>query len=310
VSPAAAAFPALGTTAVVITTDPTALPEARQLLEREVERIDLACSRFRPDSELAIANAAAGREVAVSPLFAEALEVALAAARETDGLVDPTLGANLRAAGYDRTFALVRARGSWTLIPLPHPPKMWQEVCLDVSRRLVFVPPGVQLDLGATAKAFAADRAAHSIAESTGSGTLVSLGGDVAVCGHAPPGGWCVGIADDHRASVDADTPRVLITSGGLATSSTSARCWPTDRGQAHHILDPASGLPAEAPWRTVSVAASSCVAANVASTAAVVLGGRAQDWLTMRGLHARLASDNGEVVFVGGWPTGSEGEA
>ncbi len=168
------------------------------------------------------------------------------------------------------------------------------------------MPPGVELDLGATAKALAADRAARSIAESTGSGTLVSLGGDMAVAGSSPPGGWCVGIADDHRAAVDADMPRVLITSGGLATSSTSTRRWPTNRGQAHHILDPASGLPAEAPWRTVSVAAHSCVAANVASTAGVVLGSCARDWLTTRGLHARLGSADGEVVVVGEWPADS----
>ena len=309
-SPVSTSFPALGTTATVAVSEPSALPHARGMLELELERIDLACSRFRPDSELAIANAAAGREVAVSYLFAEALEVALDAARETDGLVDPTLGSHLCAAGYDRTFALVRARGSWKLTPRPRLSSLWQEVGLDVSRRLVVVPAGVELDLGATAKAFAADRAARTIAETTGSGTLVSLGGDVAVSGSAPPGGWCVGIADDHRAPVEADTPRVLITSGGLATSSTATRRWPTDRGQAHHILDPASGLPAEAPWRTVSVAASSCVAANVASTAGVVLGNRAREWLTVRGLHARLVSDDGTVDFVCGWPADVTEEA
>jgi thiamine biosynthesis lipoprotein len=303
VSPLSTSFPALGTTATVAVRESGALPDARAMLERELERIDLACSRFRPDSELAIANAAAGREVAVSHLFAEALEVALDAARETDGLVDPTLGMHLCAAGYNQTFALVRARGSWALTPRPRLSKVWQEVGLDASRRLVFVPAGVQLDLGATAKAFAADRAARAIAESIGSGTLVSLGGDVAVCGSSPPGGWCVGIADDHRAPIEAGTPRVLITSGGLATSSTSTRCWPTDRGKAHHILDPASGLPAKTPWRTVSVAAHSCVAANVASTAAVVLGSRARKWLTLRGLHARLVSDDGAIELVCGWP-------
>ena len=305
-----ATFPALGTTAVVVVTDAAALPAARGLLEHELERIDVACSRFRPDSELAIANAAAGREVAVSKLFAEALQVGLDAARDTDGLVDPTLGAQLRAVGYDRTYALVRVRDSWKFIPKPHSPDAWREVELDVARGLVRVPPGIELDLGATAKALAADRAAHAIAEETGGGTLVSLGGDLAVCGEPPPGGWCVRIADDHRLPPETPGPRVLIAGGGLATSSTAVRSWSTDRGQAHHLLDPASGLPASGPWRTVTVAAGSCVEANVASTAAIVLGHDAPDWLARRGLPARLAGNDGSLSYVAGWPADAEAEA
>ena len=172
------------------------------------------------------------------------------------------------------------------------------------------VPPGVELDLGATAKALAADRAAQAIAEETGSGTLVSLGGDLAVAASRPPGGWCVRIADDHRAPPDSAGRASLIASGGLATSSTSVRSWPTDRGPAHHLLDPASGLPADSPWRTVSVAASSCVEANVASTAAIILGHDAPDWLARRGLPARLVARDGTVSYVAGWPADTEAEA
>jgi FAD:protein FMN transferase len=164
VATASASFPSLGTTAVLVVADAAALSHTRSMLEHELEQIDLACSRFRPDSELSIANAAAGHEVAVSRLFAEALRVALAAAHETDGIVDPTLGAQLRAAGYDRTFALVRVRERWQFVPKPHSTDAWREVELDVERGLVRVPPGVELDLGATAKALAADRAAHAIA--------------------------------------------------------------------------------------------------------------------------------------------------
>jgi FAD:protein FMN transferase len=309
-NPASAVFPALGTTAVVVVADPTALPLARRLLEQELEEIDRACSRFRLDSELAIANAAAGREVAVSRLFAEALRVAIDAARDTDGLVDPTLGAQLRAAGYDRTFALVRARDGWQLTPGPRPTAAWREVRLDVARGLVQVPPGVELDLGATAKAFAADRAARAIAEAAGSGVLVSLGGDLAVCGEAPAGGWCVRVADDHRTAPDSAGPRVLVLGGGLATSSTAVRRWQTEHGPAHHVLDPASGLPADSPWRTVSVAAGSCVDANVASTAAIVLGHHAPAWLGRRGLPARLAGSDGSLSYVAGWPADTEAEA
>jgi thiamine biosynthesis lipoprotein len=315
VSTASASFSALGTTAVVVVAEAAALARARSLLEHELEQIDVACSRFRPDSELAIANAAGGREVAVSRLFAHALQVGLDAARDTGGLVDPTLGAQLRAAGYDRTFALVRVRDSWQIVPRSHPVDTWREVELDVERGLVRVPPGVELDLGATAKALAADRAAQAIAEETGTGTLVSLGGDLAVSGEPPLGGWCVRIADDHRTAPDSTLPgssgpRVLVATGGLATSSTTVRSWQTDRGPAHHLLDPASGLPADGPWRTVSVAANSCVEANVASTAAIILGHDASAWLALRGLPARLAGRDGSVSYVAGWPADTEAEA
>jgi len=300
----------LGTTASVAVTDTDALPRAQRLLEQEVGRIDRACSRFRQDSEIARANAAAGREVAVSQLFADALEVALRAAHDTDGIVDPTLGTHLRAAGYDRTFTLVAARGGWTFVPQAVREGAWRQVELDVERCLVRVPRGVELDLGATAKAFAADRAAQAIAAATGAGAIVSLGGDVAIAGPAPSGGWCVAIADDHRAPLDNSEPRVLIATGGLATSSTSVRSWPTSLGPAHHVLDPATGLPASTPWRTVTVAAGSCVDANVASTAAIVLGSSAPGWLDDLGLPARLAAGDGSVVSVCGWPADEEAAA
>ena len=70
-----------------------------------------------------------------------------------------------------------------------------------------------------------------------------------------------------------------------------------------HHILDPRTGLPAEPVWRTVSVAAGSCVDANAASTAAVIRGRRALGWLAQLGLPARLVDATGVVFTVAGWP-------
>jgi thiamine biosynthesis lipoprotein len=307
---ARASFPALGTTAVVAVTDAAALADARSLLARELAALDRACSRFRPDSELSRANARAGRAVEVGPLLAEAVAAALDAARLTGGLVDPTLGSELRRAGYDRPFELVRARAGWRLEPGARRRSPWREVELDRERGLLRVPRGSELDLGATAKAFAADRAAALIARRSGAGVLVSLGGDIAVAGDAPSGGWCVQIADDHAAPLDRAGHRVAIRSGGLATSSTTVRRWRTSRGEAHHLLDPATGAPAVTPWRTVSVAAVACLDANVASTAAVVLGSGAAAWLRARLLPARLVDRDGGVVRVGGWPAEPEAAA
>jgi thiamine biosynthesis lipoprotein len=161
----------------------------------------------------------------------------------------------------------------------------------------------VELDLGATAKALAADRAARSAADKTGAGILVSLGGDIAVAGPAPLGGWPVRIADDHRASLDGPGPVVSLESGGLATSSVTVRRWRVGEDELHHILDPSTGRPAASCWRTVSVAAASCVDANTASTASVLLGEAAPAWLAGRRLPARLVAVSGEIVCIGGWP-------
>jgi len=303
---------ALGTFATLLVADPAALDAARDLLAAELAAIDAACSRFRPDSELSRACATGGHPVPVSPLFAEALSAALTAAEQTGGDVDPTCGRALAGLGYDRDFALARQE-----VHAPRRPAVpaggWREVLLDAGRQEVTVPDGVLLDLGATAKALAADRAAAAIAAATGCGVLVNLGGDISVAGPPPEGGWLVGVADDATfetttASVKASQV-VVIRDGGLATSSVLGRAWQRGGAWLHHIIDPRTGLPARSCWRTVSVAAGSCVDANVASTAAIVRGEPAVAWLERQGLPARLVRHDGSVVTVANWPAPGSGE-
>lgn len=303
----AARFEALGTTAVVLVTEPAALDHARATLVAHVDVIDRACSRFRSDSELVAVNAAAAAgPVAVSDVLFEAVTVALGAAGETDGAVDPTMGSTMRELGYDRNFADIPNAGEPVRVTVRNRPG-WRGVRLDRSRRTIELPAGVELDLGATAKAFCADRAAAAIRDSSGAGVLVSLGGDIAVAGPAPVGGWPVLVTDDHAAATDAPGQTIALDEGGLATSSTVVRRWSRGSAVLHHLLDPSTGRPAEKVWRTASVAAESCVAANTASTAAIVLGVAAPAWLTERGLPARLVADDGTVTIVGGWPQVSD---
>jgi FAD:protein FMN transferase len=296
-------FPALGTTALVAVTDEAELGSAVEILRRELTRLDEACSRFRPDSELSAVNRRPGSDVRVGSLLFDAVQVAIDVAALTGGLVDPTVGRSVRLAGYDRTFAEVRLRDGSRVRATFAAVAGWQSVVLDRRRRTIRVPDGVELDLGATAKALGADLAAAAVAATTGAGTLVSLGGDIAVAGEPPAGGWPVRIADDHAAPLDGPGPVVSIASGGLASSGTHVRRWTTAGGELHHIVDPRTSRPAETPWRTVTVAAGSCVDANAASTAAVVLGESAPGWLSGRALPARLAASGGGVVTVGGWP-------
>ncbi len=296
-------FRSLGTTAVVATSRPGALAEARSILIPRLRAVDLACSRFREDSELVALNRSRGASLAVSALLWEAIAVALRVAQETDGLVDPTLGRPLRLVGYDRTYSRVQLRDGRLTRPAFQAGGGWRGIELEPTRRTVRLPAGVELDLGATAKALVADQVALAAANATGSGVLVGLGGDIAVAGTAPVDGWPIRIADDHRAPIESSGPTVAIVAGGLATSSTRARQWQTTDGILHHVLDPRTGRPASGPWTTVSVAATSCVDANAASTAALILGVDSPAWLERRQIAARLARGDGSVVRTGGWP-------
>jgi thiamine biosynthesis lipoprotein len=292
-TPASRTWPAWSTTVHVAVSDPAALDAACGTVRDDMARTARAADRFDPASELSTVNAARGQQVSVSPVFARLLRVALDAAEATAGLVDPTLGAQLRAAGYDRDIAEVR-RQPGPAGPVSPAGGGWQQVVLTGTS--VRLPRGALLDLGATAKTLTADLAADRAARRTGAAVLVSLGGDVAVSG----GRWRVQVGE-HPA--DDDGPYVALTTGGLATSTTLARTWTVDDRVAHHLIDPRTGEPAHGPWRTATVAAASALDANVASTAAVVLGADAEAWLAGHGLPSRLVAHDGTVRAVAGWP-------
>ncbi|HUK69382.1 MAG TPA: FAD:protein FMN transferase [Streptosporangiaceae bacterium] len=301
-------FAVFGTSAVLIVNPASALPAARALVDRELAAVDLACSRFRPDSEVAKLNASRGAEVQVSELLADAIWAALRAARLTGGDVDPTCGAALVSLGYDRDFALV-SKGV-RMIGAPVPAGGWQRIGFDRARAAVRLPEGVILDLGATAKAWAADRCGGLVSQQLGCGVLIGLGGDVAAAGPPPSGGWRVRVTDDHAAGPDAPGQTVAISSGGLATSSVTVRAWQRNGQQVHHIVRPATGRPAGSCWQTVSVAAATCLDANIASTAAIVRGEAAHAWLSALRLPARLVGRDGSVATTQGWPGPTSGAA
>jgi len=286
----------------LVVTDPDAMPAATALVDWLLGEIEDACSRFRSDSELMTLARDADGTAELSPLLAELMADAIDAARETDGAVDPTLGSVLAGLGYDRDIAEVQRRQ-------PQPPGRtpvvvvrraagWRSLSLE-GRRLQ-VPPGLQLDLGATAKAGAADRCARLVASCLETGVLVSLGGDIATAGPAPEGGWQVVVQDLPN---DAPQQITLAAGAGVATSSSAKRAWTQDGVRRHHLVDPATRLPAEGPWRSITVVAPTCLRANTATTAAMVKGDGALAWLRSTGLPARLVSSQGALVTLGGWP-------
>lgn len=298
-----ATFPALGSTASLALTEPGAARPALSALRDELQRIDLACSRFRDDSELVALNRRAGTgPVPVSPLLLDAIDAALRAARVTGGLVDPTVGTALELVGYDRDFAQIAPDGP-ELTYVARPVPGWEAVTVARHAGSVALRAGTRLDLGATAKALCADRAAARIAAETGVGVLVGLGGDIAVAGPVPDGGWSIKVGVDHAAPLDGPGPVVSVRDGGLATSSTAVRTWTRGGEVVHHLIDPASSKPAASCWAAVTVAAGSCLDANVASCAAMLRGPGAPTWLQLLGLPARLVAPDGRVTTVAGWP-------
>jgi thiamine biosynthesis lipoprotein len=248
-------------------------------VRRLFDEHDRVFSRFRAESELNRVNRDPSEVVVVlSPLFAGVLRTALGAAAATDGLVDPTLGAAIVAAGYDRDFSLLaddeRPSG-------PAVPGRWR--ALKLSARLLSRPPGIALDLNGVVKALAVDAALGLISGDA----LVVAGGDVAT-----RGGAVIGLPDGGS---------LRLLAGGIATSGTTKRRWRRGGEVQHHLIDPRTGRPAASRWDEVTVAAGSCVAADVAAKAAFLLSKDGPDWLDAHGLPGRFVGD-GEVVPNRAW--------
>ena len=268
-----------------------------------LSKVDLAYSRFRPDSELSQINADGGGTRRVSPLLAAAIATSLRAAALTDGWVDPTVGRAMRAVGYDDDFDRVRTRTepiSIRLEPIPG----WRAIQFDSRARTIGVPKGVEIDLGSTGKALASDLAAAAALAAMGQGgVLVSLGGDIAMAGDVPAGGWRILVAEDSDTPPASDGEVIALRHGAIATSSTTVRTWRRGEIALHHLIDPHTGVSVESPWRTASVVAATCVDANTAATAAIVRGASAPEWLDGLGLAARLVGITGDVHRIGSWP-------
>lgn len=293
-----ATWRSLGTYAHLSVSDPDALSDATEIAFDVLDQVDATCSRFRTDSDLSRCNRAGGRHT-VSPVLVGAVRLALEAAHETDGIVDPTLGELLVAAGYDRTFAELPALGP-DPGALPVARASWRQIRV-IDDTTLEVPERAGLDLGATGKAYAADLVARLVAEATGTNVLVSLGGDISTVGgrHWPV---CVGLT---KARLDAGevTTTVSVPGGlGLSTSSVLARRWVAGPARWHHVLDPRSGRPAQGPWVAVTAFGHTATSANVATTAALVLGSSALDWLEGRGVAALLVGQDGQVSRTRGW--------
>ena len=261
----------------VLVAGATATEAAR--IEQLFTSRDRLFSRFVPGSELNTVNGSERRATVVSREFARMVALALDAAEETRGLVDPTLGRALAAAGYDRDFAELSpdARPAG-----PAAPSRLAEVRL--RGRVLELAAGVELDLNGVVKGQTVDDALALI---RGDG-YVSAGGDLAGRGGvsvALPGGGAV-----------------QLVSGGLATSGSDRRRWRRGGRLRHHLVDPVSGRPARSPWLQVTVCGRTCLAADIAAKAAFLLGPDGPGWLDELGLPGRFRTPGGGVSVNQSW--------
>ncbi|WGL51065.1 FAD:protein FMN transferase [Nocardioides sp. BP30] len=281
-----------------VTAERRELDLAVTIVDHVVAEVDAAVSRFRADSDLSRINARAGRMTPVGPLAMRLICLGTQVARDTHGAVDPALGHDLVANGYDTDIVTVRRRTAPAAGPRLRR-ETWRDVRVDRSFSLVGVPAGIALDLGATAKAWTVDESIRRLRRRLDGPALVCLGGDLAVT-RPLPGGWRIDVAEVHGGAGST----VILHDGAITTSSTLGRRWRDgDGGERHHLIDPSTGLPARSRWRTASVWAPTALSANVVSAWMLIRPDAAEEALVRHGYGARLVARDGTVATPGAWP-------
>ncbi len=293
-----AEFRAMGTTVEVHASAPD-LARASARVERLFRAWDDALTRFRDTSELSALNRAAGRPFAASELLFRVIAAALQWARETQGTFDPTLSHQIERLGYRRTFEDIEREGPQAPLKASiEPGGAWRSMILDPARRTIFLPAGVGVDLGGIAKGMAVDAALVSLREAGFEAALVNAGGDLAVYGRPPcSDGWPIAVAE-------VPDEVVALTHGAMATSGIARRHWIQGDTQRHHLLDAASGYPANTSLRSVTVAAQTCEAADVAATTAFLRGAHGgAAFLRQQGMAGLIVPEDGPPIRVEPWP-------
>jgi thiamine biosynthesis lipoprotein len=255
-------------------------------------------SRFTDDSELSRLNADPAATVAVSPLMRRVIETALAAARDTDGLVDVTLADEIELAGYERHFEGEGVDLRTALAAAPprapaaaHPDERWRQITVDPRAWTVHRPPGLRIDVGGIAKGVFADELAPLLEGFDA--YVLDCAGDLRVGGRA-------GVVRPVHVAAPFDTSPLLtvgVSSGAVATSGISRRSWIDGDGRpAHHLLDPRTGAPVFTGIVQATALAPTAAHAEALAKAAVLSGPRAADWLRHGGV---IVSDDGSYARV-----------
>ena len=271
-------------------------PEALSVAEQRIRDLERRWSRFLATSEINAINRNHGRPIIVSADTYELVTRAVDAWYLTGGRFDPTVGPALCAHGYDRDFAEVVHTIS-TVAASAEPAPGAAAIDLFPGVNAVTVPPGVTVDPGGIGKGLAADLTAQLVVDQGADGALVNVGGDLRAIGRAPsPEGWAVTVDDPIRAG--RELLRLAFPAGAVATSSRLLRRWRTSTGEAHHLIDPVTGRPAQTDVVAVTVVTEAAWWAE-ALTKALFLAGPS-DLAKIADLHAVIVTADGTRHVTG----------
>lgn len=276
-----------------------------QVVEDHFREAEARLSRFQPDSELMRLNGRSEEWVPVSSELWAIITKSIALADNTDGLFDPTLLPEMKRAGYQHSFNSLTHEQAQTDTPEQKASHLfrYRDIGLDEAQQAVWLPAGVQLDLGGIAKGYTAQEVVNKL--SPHGACLVDAGGDL-VAGQAPSGlrGWPVGISAPYNGGDIADERpnmlRMWLTYSCLATSGIDYRQWQTGNGRKHHIIDPRTGTSAETDLLTVSVMMADACEAEAWATTSLILGQTvAHHLMTQYGIEGLFINQDHQAVLT-----------
>lgn len=286
-------LPVMGTLAelAAVHADTDAARRALDAAQAELERVEALMSRYRPDSEVGRANAAAGRgAVEVGPETARVVRAAQDWAAWTGGAFDPCLGRACALWDVQRRHAPPATEAVAALAGLA----LWQALELRDApggARLALADARAALDLGGIAKGHAVDLAADALRLHGVRDGFVNVGGDLVALGRSEDGdAWRIGVRDP--ADPQGLCATLELEDAAVATSGDYERGFTWHGRRYHHLLDPATAEPRRAPRHSLSVRAATCRTADAAATALFGM-----DLATAESLLAQRAPDAAVVA-------------
>jgi FAD:protein FMN transferase len=260
------------------TDDPVLALQLGRVAAAEAWRIEAKYSRYLPDSVVSAINRSQGQPITVDAETAALLDYAAECHRLSAGKFDITSGILRRCWKFDGSDRVPDPQAVSSLLPFIGLQKVtWQ-------RPQISLPPGMEIDFGGFGKEYAVDRALALVNASHPVAALVNFGGDLAADRPNRAGHWQVAV---ERPDTERE-PRLLLelAQGALATSGDSHRFLLRAGVRYSHILDVQDGWPVRGVPRSVSVVASSCVAAGMLATLAMLNGASAESFLDSQGVR------------------------
>ena len=284
---------------VTIGDDPAPAPS--EILVDLLDHLEACWSRFAPDSDVSRLNLAEGHPVRVDPSTITLVATMIEAWRATEQRFDPTTLPALMVAGYrasidDPRRITVLPDGALRFDDSAVDRPTLDGIEIDLDAGTIRVPVGLTIDAGGIGKGLAADLVVDLALRSGSEGALVSIGGDIAASSRAGDAGWQVVI--EHPDTDREQVGTIVVTGGGVATSSTRSRRWRHEGVERHHLIDPWTGAVSNTDLASVTVIARSGWLAEAHATAAILAGSELViDHLDRHQLTGVAVTTDGDVL-------------